>query len=247
MSNPFIPLDKANIAIIDGRANESIVKSLESLNIQVVKTIKCEELQEGIAYHPDMVIHPINHKMIIVAPNVFDYYEDIFSRKGIIVKKGEKELCRNYPDDIAYNVGRLNNYAIHNFKYTDEKLKWYLKKEGIELIDVKQGYSKCSLAVIDEESGMTSDKIIFELLSKKGLDILFIESGHISLEGYNYGFIGGCTGSYSKKQVFLTGKLSKHPDSEKILCFFNKRIVEIIYLSDDEIVDLGTIITLNNC
>ncbi|TJX13014.1 hypothetical protein E9840_11065 [Tissierella creatinini] len=245
--NPFIPINNSDIAIIDARAREDLVEKLKSLNICVIKTVKCHELQEGVSYHPDMVIHPINQNLLVVAPNVFDYYDEMLSKKGIIVVKGEKELTSKYPDDIAYNVGRLRGFAIHNFIHTDEKLKWYLKKENIEFIDVKQGYSKCSLAIIDESSGITSDKTIFESLSKKGMDILKIEPGHINLEGYKYGFIGGATGNYSKTQMFFTGKFDRHPDHRRIETFLRKRKVEIIYLSDDEIMDLGTIITLNNC
>ncbi|MEW8974524.1 MAG: DUF6873 family GME fold protein, partial [Tissierellaceae bacterium] len=141
MSNPFIPLMEANIAIIDGRASEKIVNNLEKFNIKVVRTIKCNELQESISYHPDIVLHPINHNTVIVAPNVFDYYYEKLSPLGIKILKGNAILDSKYPKDIAYNVGRLKNIAIHNFKYVDEKLKFYLEKEKIELINVKQGYT----------------------------------------------------------------------------------------------------------
>ncbi len=247
MSNPFIPIDKSNVAIIDGRAKEDILKRLEDLNIKVIKTMKCQELQDGISFHPDMVMHPVNHKLLVVAPNVFDYYDDILSNLGIIVLKGEKPITSKYPDDIAYNVGRLGNYAIHNLKYMDEKLKYYLKKENIDLLNVNQGYSKCSLAIVDEKSGITSDKGIYEILSKKGMDMLLIQPGYIGLEGYNYGFIGGALGNYSKNQILFTGTLDKHPDFLRIQSFLNNRKIEIRYLSQDDIVDLGTIITFNNC
>lgn len=247
MSNSFIPLKNANIAIIDGRASDEKIKALENLNITVIKSIKCHELQEGISYHPDMVIHPVNQKTVLVAPNVFDYYNDLLSNLGIIVLKGERRLTSKYPNDIAYNVARLNKYAIHNFNYTDEKLKWYLAKENIELIHVKQGYSKCSLAIVDEVSGITSDKLIYEYLSKKGMEILLIKPGHIKLSGYEYGFIGGATGSYSKTHMIFTGSLNKHPNNEEIKLFLKKRKIETIYLSTDKLEDLGTIISLNNC
>ena len=120
--NPFIPQLFANLAIIDGRATEDIAVNLERLNIETLRTIKCEDVLEPISYHPDIVMHPINHSTIIVAPNVFDYYEENLSRKGIKVVKGESYLSCKYPNDIAYNVGRVHGYAIHNFKYTDEKL-----------------------------------------------------------------------------------------------------------------------------
>lgn len=247
MSNPFIPKNNANVAILDARASNIIVNNLEKLNIKVVRTIKCKELDESVQFHPDMVMHPIASNTVIVAPNVFDYYDEHLSKLGIIVLKGEKVISSKYPFDIAYNVGRLDNVAVHNFKHTDEKLMYYLKKENVELINVKQGYSKCSLAIVDESSGITSDVIIFNKLTKMGYDMLLIEPGSIKLENQKYGFIGGASGNYSKDELFFSGKLISHPNSFEIKKFIEEKNKKIIYLSDDEIVDLGTIITLNNC
>lgn len=247
MTNPFIPINKANIAIIDGRASEDIVNNLEKLNIKVIRTIKCKDLQESVSYHPDIIMHPINHNTIIVTPIVFDYYDEQLSSLGINVVKGETILRSKYPYDIAYNVGRLNNIAIHNFKYTDEKLKFYLKKENLEFININQGYSKCSLAIVDDISGITADLIMFKRLSVMGLNMLLIRPGFIELENEDYGFIGGATGNYSNRDIFFTGKLNNHPDFEKIENFIKDRNMKIIYLSKNEVIDLGTIITLNNC
>lgn len=247
MSNPFIPLMEANIAIIDGRASEKIVNNLEKFNIKVVRTIKCNELQESISYHPDIVLHPINHNTVIVAPNVFDYYYEKLSPLGIKILKGNAILDSKYPKDIAYNVGRLKNIAIHNFKYVDEKLKFYLEKEKIELINVKQGYTKCSLAIVDDISGITADVCIYKKLSELGYNMLLIEPGHINLFNEKYGFIGGASGNYSKDIIMFTGRLDKHPDNIRIENFIKNRNKKILYLSNEDIIDLGTIITLFIC
>ncbi|MBV1819651.1 hypothetical protein L0P54_09495 [Anaerosalibacter bizertensis] len=243
-NNPFIPYKKGNLVIIDGRVDEKVIKFLEKLNIKVIKTVKCEDVHEAIAYHPDIVLHPINYKTLIVAPNVFEYYEEKFFGTGIELIRGEKQLVRDYPGDIAYNVGRVYGYAIHNFKYTDEKLLFYLKKEGLELIHVNQGYTKCSMAVVDEKAIITADRPIYEAMTKYYIDTLLIEPGHIKLEGFNYGFIGGCFGSLCKNDIFISGKFNNHPDKDKIKKFLKKHKKNLIFLSNDKIVDLGTIITL---
>jgi len=242
--NPFIPQSFANLAIIDGRANEKIIDNLEKLNINIIKTIKCEDVLEPISYHPDIVMHPIDYNTIIVAPNVFDYYEEKLAKQGISVIKGEKYLSCKYPDDIAYNVGRVHSYAMHNFKYTDEKLLFYLKKSGIELIDIKQGYSKCSMAVVDEKAIITSDYPIYKQLSKLDIDVLHIRPGYIKLEGLNYGFIGGTCGNLSKDSIAISGNFENHPDKENIFNFLKKHRKNLIILDDNQIVDLGTIICL---
>lgn len=245
MQNPFIPLNNANLTIIDGRVDDCIIRNLEKLNIKVIKTIKCEDVQESIAYHPDIVLHPIDHKTLIVAPNVYDYYEDCLSTLGIKIIKGETVLKNDYPFDIAYNVGRLKDIAIHNFKYTDEKLKFYLKKKNLKLVNVNQGYTKCSLAIVDDLSAITSDRYIYKSLKNLGYNMLLIEPGYIRLENEKYGFIGGTTGNLSINTICFSGTLNKHPDYNKIVKFIDERGQKILYLSKNQIFDIGTIINLN--
>lgn len=244
-NNPFIPKSFANLAIIDGRASENIISSMNKLNIEIVKTIKCDELLEPISYHPDMVMHPIDYNTLIVAPNVFEYYNEILSKKGIKVIKGERDLSCKYPNDIAYNVGRTKGYAIHNFKYTDELLMYYLKRKGLELINIEQGYTKCSMAIIDENALITSDYPLYRQLTSCGIDVLLIHPGNIDLKGFNYGFIGGSCGNLSKDTIVFTGELKFHPDAVKIEKFIKKYNKKILILSNDKIIDLGTIICLN--
>lgn len=248
MINPFIPLRKANICIVDGRVDKKIVNNLEKLNIKVIRTLECKDIRKSISYHPDIVIHPITHNSIIVAPNVFDYYDEQLSGRGINVIKGESQLDIKYPDDIAYNVARLKGVAIHNFKHTDEKLKFYLEKQNLEFVNVKQGYSKCSLAILDNTSGITADIPMYQKLTSLGFDILLIEPGYIILQDERYGFIGGASGNYSEDTIFFSGFLCNHPDLKKIESFIDSKNKKIIYLSNEEVIDFGTIINLNsNC
>lgn len=244
--NPFIPKGKGNIAIVDGRISLEIENNLKRLGLKVVRTVKCKEVHESISYHPDIVMHPINHNTLMIAPNVFDYYGEKLKKLGIKLIEGEKYLDCKYPDDIAYNVGRLQNIAVHNFKYTDEKLKYYLQKENLKLINVNQGYAKCSLAVVGEYSAITSDYPIYRKLTMLGYDILLIEPKYIDLPGQEHGFIGGTNGCLSKQKSIISGVLDEHPDKNKILKFFNKNKVELIYLSQKPLLDIGTIITLNS-
>ncbi|HAE92887.1 DUF6873 family GME fold protein [Tissierella praeacuta] len=242
--NPFIPLKEANIAIVDGRIDKEIEKNLKRMNLKIIKTIKCNEVHESISYHPDIVIHPINHNTLIIAPNVFEYYEENLSNMGINLIKGEKNLSSKYPDDIAYNVGRLRGIAIHNFKYTDEILKFYLKKENIDFVNVNQGYTKCSLAVVGEDSAITADYPIYKKLSSLGYRILLIEPGYVSLEGQNYGFIGGTNGSLCNGKSIISGSIDEHPNKDDILKFFAENNTNLETLSTKDVLDIGTIITL---
>jgi len=243
--NPFIPINKSNLVIIDGRVSNIIVNNLRNLNIKVIRTIKCDEVSDSISYHPDIVMHPIDYKTIVVAPNVYDYYNDLLTKEGLSVIKGETILDRKYPEDIAYNVGRLNSIAFHNLRYTDEVLKYYFKKQNLKIIDVKQGYSKCSICIVDNNSGITSDVKIYEKLTSMNYDILLIRPGYIDLEHEKYGFIGGTCGNLSEDELSFSGKFETHPDYLKILDFINKKNKKIIYLSNNHIEDIGTMINFS--
>jgi len=244
VANPFVPRYKANLVIVDGRASQEIISNLKKQKLEVVLTCKCNELYEAISYHPDIVMHPINSNTLIVAPNVYDYYSDALSQRGIKLIKGEKKLERNYPDNIAYNVARVSSYALHSFKYTDEKLKFYLRKEGLQFIDVKQGYTKCSTAIINNNAIITSDPSIYKACTKLEVDVLFIRNGYIKLPGLDYGFIGGTTGLISEKKLLFSGKIDDHPDSKQIKYFLEKHDVLPIILSNEKIIDIGSIIPL---
>ena len=54
--------------------------------------------------------------------------------------KRRKQLVRDYPGDIAYNVGRVMDmqFIILSIQM---KTSFLFKKEGLELIHVNQGYT----------------------------------------------------------------------------------------------------------
>lgn len=229
------------ICIIDKRADEIIKIKLKNMGYTLIDSVKCEDLQEPVSYHPDMVICKIGDRELIVAPNVYDYYRERLKPYGVSVIRGKARLKAEYPENIGYNVARMGKTIIHNFKYTDEIILDHIEKYSYRQVDVSQGYSKCSLGVISDRFGITSDKLIYERLKDEAKDILKIEPGHIELEGYNYGFIGGATGS-DGEVFFLAGSLEFHPDGERIKNYFIKNDIEYIELSEGEIMDIGTMI-----
>ncbi len=242
--NPFIISWKAKYAIIDYRANEQIFKTIERHNLIPIKTIKCDDILEPVCGHPDMVMHPIDNTSIVVAPNVFDYYYSIFKNSGINLIKGGKTLSRNYPHDIAYNVARMSNYAIHNLKYTDEVLKYYLHKSDISFIHVNQGYSKCSTASISDDKAISSDFTICTAIRSLGLECLYFNPKNICLEGYEYGFAGGCMGRLDNKHFLLTGNIADETSKNDLYSSIEREGLNIIEASDAALTDYGTIIVI---
>jgi len=242
--NPYIPTQKPRYVIIDYRASEEILNYLKKLNIEPIKSIKCNELHEPVAGHPDMVIFPIDFKTFVAAPNVYDYYRNVLGSLGIKVIKGGKTLSRNYPEDIAYNVARIGRYALHNTKHTDQVLKYYLEEAGIQFIHVNQGYTKCSIAPVSDNKALTSDFLIHEKLISYNIDCMYIDPKVVYLRGYNNGFIGGCTGLINEKIFLSTGKIIDENISVSLREFIQSSGYIYDEASKQQITDLGTLIPI---
>ena len=244
VKSSFIPDKNLSLALVDSRISESMVQKLNELNINIIKSIKCNETYNAISCHPDICVIKLNDNNILVAPNVFDYYDSYLTPLGFNVIKGNSNINNRYPNNVHYNVVILGNNVIHNFKYTDNVLLDYIEKNNMNKINVNQGYCKCSICIVDENSIITSDEGIYKEVIKHNIDCLLIEKGHIDLFELDYGFIGGCSGLISKDTLAFFGNIEKHPNFNEINKFVSERNKKILSLSKEKLTDLGSLIPL---
>lgn len=244
INNPYIPDKKIKTALVDYRIAPEAERSLIEMDIELIKTVPCNDLYDAIKGHPDIVVHYIKDNELVVAPNVFDVMQPLLEKKGFALTKGETWLCRNYPQNIAYNVLRIGSKAFHNTKYTDKTILKEFEKNEIELIHVNQGYAKCSTCIVNENTIITSDYKISKIAEEHGIESLLIEPGEILLEGMNYGFIGGASGLLSNNILSFTGSLERIKDNYKIFDFLSSKGIEVKILSTKQIFDIGSIIPL---
>lgn len=216
---------------------------LSSLGHRTLRLPPHPRLQEPVSSHPDM--------LLFFAPNaVFctkSYYEiatneleEISLTYGYPIRFIEGEYGTEYPCDVLLNALPLGEHLFCNTKT--------VAKELLELnyipCHVNQGYTKCSALPLGSKALITSDTSIAESAKKCGVNVLQICKGHISLTGYNYGFIGGCANFPPRNEmntVFFSGDLSEHPDAERIEYFCQINGFDIIYLSQNCLCDIGTI------
>ncbi len=148
-----------------------------------------------------------------------------------------ERLGHAYPDNIRYNAACTGRYFIHNLKYTDPDL---LKQAApMEKIHVSQGYAKCNVVIVDENSIITSDMGIYKACRKK-LDVLLIRPGHVKLRFFPYGFLGGASGRIGSKLLF-NGNLEQHPDFGQITAFITAHNLQPVYFRRYPLEDIGTI------
>ena len=214
---------------------EEAAEKLKSYG-KVVRTRANKNLLRGLDTHPDILVHPLPSGEIVVDRDNFEYYKKIFPDKKIL--PSHSILSKEYPKDVPQNAFTFKNYFIHKLKFTDKVLLDYYKNSGYEMIDIKQGYGKCS-SLVTEDFIITSDGGIYESL-RDFIPIYKIKHGEIRLQNFNYGFIGGATGVLGKK-IFFTGDFSHHSSHEEILKIIKKYNYEIEILSKDQIEDFGSI------
>lgn len=227
--------------IVDKCADSGFFNALDAYKIKYYKSYNLDYLYKPVNTHPDMQIHFITGCLAVVAPSVYDYYRSILPDK-IELHKGEKDPDGTYPGDCAYNVAKVGKKVIGNLAYTDTVIKKIYTKFGFEFINVRQGYTKCNLCVVDKNSVITEDEGLYKTLVEHGIDVLKIPSGEVELKNFDNGFIGGASGFIANKKLAFYGDISKCSYYEKIKSFINSRKVDIIYLSQTKLKDFGSIL-----
>lgn len=243
-NHPFIANDEICLVLVDERISWHMENELKKRNIEILKSIECKNTYNSIKYHPDICVFNLGNGRIIVEPSVYEEYKLILEPYKFEVIKGESEVKERYPYNVQYNVAIVGEYAIHNFKYTDPKILEYIEENNLIKVNIRQGYSKCSICIVDNKSIITSDEGIYNSLIGTDIDCLLIQSGHIKLEDMDYGFIGGCSGLLSQNEIAFCGDITNHPDYNAIKSFLKKRNKEMIILSKEPLSDLGSIIPL---
>lgn len=231
--------------IIDKYADTEVFSALKELNIRFYKSCNLDFLYSPVNTHPDMQIHFINSTCAVAAPSAYEHYRSILPR-SVTLHKGNADPGRTYPWDCAYNVANLAKKVIGNLLYTDSKIKELYAKLDYEFINVKQGYTKCNLCIIDKNSVITEDAGLAKTLQKYDIEVLKLSSYETKLKGFKNGFIGGASGCISPGKIAFLGNLSYYTDKIIIEKFIKQRGVDIIYLSSTEPEDFGSVLYIDD-
>ncbi len=227
--------------IVDCNADAKIFSALKKLNINCYKSASIDELYLPINTHSDMQIHFVDEKNAVVAPLLYDYYQSILP-KTISLYPGKNNPEGTYPFDCAYNVAKVGKRLVGNLSYTDPVIIDFYKNLGYDLINTKQGYTKCNLCIVDDNSVITEDEGLRKTLTDAGVSVLKVPVGAVGLKGFPYGFIGGCSGFLDKKQLAFFGDILSTEYGMDIFDFVKSRNVDIICLSQTKPEDYGSLL-----
>lgn len=237
---PNLPTRPVKKVLVDYRISQKSVNKLEQEGIEVLFTTRHDKLYEAVLGHPDMQIYHVCNNTFVCEPGLYDYYKKLFPDALII--PGDSYLNAKYPDDIAYNAARVDNFIFHKLLNIDKKISIYAAKHNLKLINVNQGYSKCSICVVSNNAIITSDFMISKAAKEVGIDALYVDSNDVKLSGVSNGFIGGIFGKISENKLVVNGDIKRLKYGNKIIEFCYKYNVNILNLNEEIPYDIGSII-----
>jgi hypothetical protein len=228
--------------LVDYRIEDEERYNLEKIGFEVLPVPPSSVLYEAVCGHPDMLLHIVDSSTILIHKDMDFNFIDMLKNRKFKILMSHVPLQNSYPNNITLNAVNLKSLFAHNLKYTDLNLLECVQNK--KKLNVKQGYSKCSTAIVSEDAVMTSDKGIAACLKQEGLDVLLLPPGDILLPGLSYGFIGGCCGLIEKNVLAFYGHLNHYAYRNEVKAFLQKHRIDPIFLRDGKLVDRGSIFAI---
>lgn len=222
--------------------NPDCVRSCRKLGFDVFTTEPVRGLISYEQHHADMqmLIAETDTVFVLQECKSLQKYLKLHFKNVITT---EKKLKKAYPQNVLLNIAWLKNMAVCNTIAIDNAVKKYCSAHHTALYHTKQGYAKCSCVILNQTALITADPSIFQTAVQNKLDVLKIKTGHIRLNGADYGFIGGCCGNIDENLLGFCGEIQKHPDFDNIRAFCKNYHTELESLCSGELEDIGGIIT----
>ena len=234
--------------IVDERISEGCERALSRLGLFVMKLSPCSLLPSAIRSHPDSLIFKYGKRLFTYASYAeegLSLFSDVREYHGDhTLTFLSDEPSDKYPEDCKLNALVINNMLFAREKSLCAGIKTAAERDGLKIINTKQGYPACSTLKIGESHAITADKGLARTLSEEGISTLLISEGGITLPPYEYGFIGGASFVYSGT-VYFFGEIDRHADARRIREFIEKAGYKIKSLTDEPLADLGGAILLD--
>lgn len=242
VKNANLPLEAEKIVIGEKYGN-FLSSPLISAGIEPLLVPDNPFVDKRLSGHADLSVFHAGGENVLLAPYLRGSdFADSLQSNGMSVRYAAITQAPNYPSDAQLNAVMVGNRLIYNKKATTDEIICALNKQqdqDQELIHVNQGYVNCSVCIVDRNSIITADRGIAEKCTLCGMDVLMIKPGYFLLDGFDYGFIGGCAFKLSSRILAFTGHIDMHPDKERILDFLDLHSVAPVYLTSFPAFDIG--------
>ena len=229
-------------AVVDSRIPRPCAERLSALGYGLIAMPEFPALATPVSAHPDMLLF-FAYNTVFCHKDYFDIAKDELEEIagcGYDIILSDEKISNNYPSDILFNALRLGNKIYCKADAASKLILDFAQERSLEIRKVKQGYSKCSVCTVGEQAAITADVSLCRAMREDGIDVLLISAGDVILQGYDTGFIGGCSGD-DGKNVYFSGNILLHPDGERISEFCKKHGKTALSLSNESLTDVGTI------
>ena len=233
------------IAITDERISEKCERGLMLRGFRVLKMPRYPSLSAPMAAHPDMVMFTHKKRIITTADYCeiadFTFFEISSMVSGVSFTVTADRVQADYPADCIFNALIIGDRIFLKADTASRAVIEYARREGLKVVNVKQGYPACTTLALGDSAAITADRGMAEAMRGEGIDVTLIEDGGIILPPYEYGFIGGASGNYGKTVYFL-GDVHTHPSADRIIRAAAAAGFSCESLSDEPLSDLGGIV-----
>ena len=240
LKNPNLPKNKVTTVYADVD-DIALKKAFDDLSIEVVNVIENPFLDTPVSCHADILGIYVGKSTFLADKHQIELCKFIEDNNGksVIIEN----IKSPYPTDCLLNFADIGDYIICNKLILTDEIVEQLSKKTI--IDVKQGYSKCSVCICKHNTIITDDISVYNaVLQYDNINSLLIEKGSVHIDKYDYGFIGGCCGLIDKNLLLFNGDLSLHSDFDKIKNFLYDNDINYIDIKGKPLTDIGSIIPI---
>lgn len=229
-------------AVVDRRIAAEIECSLGGYVDKILKLPAFEPLPSPVASHPDMLMWRYE-RTVVTYRDYFEVAREQFlalESIGYSIVLCDERPSDKYPTDISLNCVSIGRNIVANTKFASAQIHKIAKSRGLRMLHVNQGYTKCATVCVADTAIITADPSIYGCAVKNGICALKIREGHVGLDGYGTGFIGGATGKLEDAVLFC-GDLSTHPDASRISEFCASHKKSAVSLGSGALYDYGTV------
>ena len=240
VETPNLPVC-VDTVIIGKKYCDVLQNGVKNLGINLLPMPDDPYVDARLSGHADLSVLHLGGNRLLLAPYLKgSSFSQQLGNMGFDFEFTEIEQSALYPNDAQMNVCILGNKVVYNPRTVPDAMVKCLTIGGRAVqVSSRQGYSRCSVCVVNDNAIITADEGICRGAEAQGIDALKIRPGYIDLPGFDYGFIGGASFKISDTKLAFTGRLSSHPDAERIIEFASLHNVDVVYITYKPAFDIG--------
>lgn len=238
VEKPHLPQGRVKRLILGEKYKLVLENALLELNIEPIWLKNNVFVDKRLSGHCDLMAAHLGNNVLAVQENAVADCENIHNAELIRIPTPTKP---EYPHDAALNFCIVGDKLIYNPKTANVSIIDSLK---LNLLACRQGYTKCSVCVVDEASIITADNKIAQIALDAGMSVLYVKEDLAALDGFEHGFIGGASFKISRNEMAFTGVINDAGEKLRIESFLNERGINAVYLTSERLFDIGSAIPI---